>query len=287
MVKCPQCGAENEDDSRFCELCGEQIKTKSRIEEKQRTTVPKTTENKVKTEKGRENMNIGEIISESLRYPSSDWKKVIILGIFYAISILIIPLFLFLGYVFRIIKSTLDGSDELPDFDEWSEMFVDGLKVFVVGIVYFIIPSIVIIAGFAASYSVQAGTFTNPGLLAGALIIGIMLAIIFGLIETIATANMALSDSELGAAFRFSEILERISMIGWGKYIIWYIMMIVIGFVGSIIAGLLNIIPILGFIIAWLVVYPYLYMLHARSLALVFASSEEAREKPVEKPAAE
>ncbi|NYB51897.1 MAG: DUF4013 domain-containing protein [Methanobacteriaceae archaeon] len=227
-------------------------------------------------------MEIGEIISNSLSYPSEDWKKVLIFGVLFLISILIIPAFLVMGYFFRILKGSIAGFDELPDFDEWGEMFIDGLKLFVVQFVYFLIPFLVIVIGIWASIaSISTGTITNPsaafGLIGGTTIIGMILAIIFGLIATIAIANMALNNGELGAAFRFSEIMEQIAMIGWGKYIVWYIVMIVIGFIGGIIASVLNIIPIIGTIIALLVVYPYLYMFSARSLALLFASSVEVQ----------
>ena len=58
-------------------------------------------------------MDIGEIISDSIKYPSAGWTKVVILGV-----ILIIPIvnFIGLGYLFRIIKATFAGIDELPDF---------------------------------------------------------------------------------------------------------------------------------------------------------------------------
>lgn len=226
-------------------------------------------------------MDIGEIISDSLSYPSQDWKKVLILGILTIISILVIPAFLVMGYFFRILKSSIAGFDELPDFDEWGEMFIDGLKIFVVQFVYLLIPLIVIFIGMWASIAsisvTDAGTMTNPvlfmGLMGGTAIIGIILAIIFELIGSIAVANMALNNSEFGAAFRFGEILEKISMIGWGKYIVWYIVMIVISLIGGFIAGILNVIPFIGMIIAMLVVYPYLTMFSARSLALLFGSS--------------
>ncbi len=224
-------------------------------------------------------MEIGEIISDSLSYPSQDWKKVLIFGILFLLSILIIPAFLVMGYFFRILKGSIAGFDELPDFDEWGEMFIDGLKLFVVQFVYFLIPFIVIMLGIWASIaSISTGT-ADPGVFIGLIgvttLIGVVLAILFGLIASIAIANMALNNGELGAAFRFGEIMEKISMIGWGKYIIWYIVMIVIGFIGGIIASALNIIPLIGTIIALLVVYPYLYMFSARSLALLFASSVE------------
>lgn len=80
-------------------------------------------------------MDIGEIVSDSFRYPSTDWKKVIILGVISILSFLIIPIFLVLGYAFRVLKASLAGLEELPEFDEWVNMLVDGIKVFVVYIV--------------------------------------------------------------------------------------------------------------------------------------------------------
>ncbi len=226
-------------------------------------------------------MEIGEIISDSISFPSRDWAKILILGIFFLTSfIIIIPIFMVMGYCFRILKSSIAGFNELPDFDMLGEMFIDGLKVFIVTLVYFLIPILVIIiGGWASIASVSITGMADPtifiALLGGISLIGVVLATVFGLMATIAIANMALNGSELGAAFRFSEILEQISMIGWGKYIVWYIVMIVIGFIGSMITSLLSQIPIIGIIIAILLIYPYLYMFYARSVALLFTSNVE------------
>ena len=91
-----------------------------------------------------------------------------------------------------------------------------------------------------------------------------------------AIANMALYD-ELGAAFRFGEILDKIKMIGWGNYIIWYIFIWIIAFIIGFITGELNIIPILGTIIAFLVINPYFLMLYARLLGLIYESSLDSQ----------
>ncbi|MBV1767205.1 MAG: DUF4013 domain-containing protein, partial [Methanobacterium sp.] len=96
-------------------------------------------------------MDIGEIYSDAIQYPSSDWKKVIILGIITILSILIVPIFLVMGYVFRALKASIAGSEELPEFDEWGDMLVDGLKVFLVGFVYFLIPAIILFIGIGGS----------------------------------------------------------------------------------------------------------------------------------------
>ena len=226
-------------------------------------------------------MDIGEIVSDAIKYPSFEWKKVIILGILMLISFLIVPAFLVMGYVFRALKASIAGATELPEFDEWGEMFIDGLKVFVAQFIYFLIPAIVIFIGVWASLGTMnmmgpdaVLTGMSVGVITGGALIGMLLAIIFGLVAIIAVANMAYYDSDLGAAFNFSEILDHISDIGWVDYIIWYIVMIVIGAIGGFIAGILNIIPFIGTIIALLVVYPYLYLFYARSLALLFVSRD-------------
>jgi hypothetical protein len=221
-------------------------------------------------------MDIGEIISDSIKYPTSNWGKVLILGVIMIASILIVPIFLLIGYLFRIIKATLAGLDELPEFDEIGEMFVDGLKVFVVGIVYsipVIIISTIISAILGSSNS--ATLSLNPSMIWAFVIVYIVyiiIAVIIGLIEVIAIANMAYYDGDLGSAFRFSEILDHIARIGWGKYIATYIVIAIVAFVGFLI-GLLTLFIIVGIILLPLVIAPFIYMFGARAIALLFADA--------------
>lgn len=226
-------------------------------------------------------MDIGEIVSDSIEYPSSDWKKVIIFGLLLLISFLIVPIFLVFGYGFRALKASIAGADELPEFDEWGEMFIDGLKVFVVQFVYFLIPMLIILIVLIGSWASIAAMLTvgDPtafsGILFGVGFIGVMFAIIIGLIigliSTIAIAHMAANDSELSAAFQFSEILNIISQIGWSNYIIWYIVIGIISSIFFFVANLLNYIPIIGTIIAVLTISPYGQLFSYRALALLYA----------------
>ncbi len=225
-------------------------------------------------------MDIGEIVSDSIKYPLSDLKKVLILGFMFLISFLIVPIFLVMGYGFRALKASIAGAEELPEYDEWGEMFVDGLKVFVVQFVYFLIPALIIIIGSWASIAALAaasttGTMTDPtafiGIISGTVLIGGIVAIILGLIATIALANMAYNDSELGAAFRFGEIMNIISQIGWVDYIIWYVVIIIISMIIGIISGVIQIIPIIGTLVAILVIVPYAQLFFYRALALLYA----------------
>ncbi len=231
-------------------------------------------------------MDIGEIISDSIRYPTSNWGKVLILGVIMIASFLIVPVFLLIGYLFRIIKATLAGLNELPEFDEIGEMFVDGLKVFVVGIVYSI--PVVIISLILSALTGSSSTATiglNPAMIWAFVlvyIVYIIVAVIVGLIEVIAIANMAYYDGDLGAAFSFSEILDRIAKIGWGKYILAYIVIAIVAFIGFLI-GLLTLFILVGFILLPLVIAPFIYMFGARAIALLFVETiDEVPESPTE-----
>lgn len=212
-------------------------------------------------------MNVGEIIGEALDYPGSNLKKVLGLGALIIISLLIIPIFLVYGYNLRVLKATIAGFDELPDFDEWGDMLIDGLKVFVVSVAYMLIPLIVI---FSAVY------LTNSNPTAGVIIavIGIILAIIFGLVEQIAIAHMAFNDS-LGAAFQIGEILNIISEIGWVDYVIWYIAVIIIGGIGFVASFIIGIIPLIGpiisFVLTAILLEPYLNLFYYRAIGLRYA----------------
>jgi hypothetical protein len=206
-------------------------------------------------------MNINRNISDSITYPIKDWKKIIILGI-----ILIIPIvnFIGFGYYLRIMKSTLAGSDELPEFESIGELFIDGTKILIVCIIYSIVPLIFYILSFAfpgPSFSIIASIFV----------------IILSIFAYMGIANMANYNGEMRAALRYSEILDRIGAIGWGNYILWWIvLMFIIIFAGGIIGivGGVLLYFVLGFLV-FLVGYGYLVIFHARSIALTFASSRK------------
>ncbi|WP_424354156.1 DUF4013 domain-containing protein [Methanobacterium sp. MBAC-LM] len=224
-------------------------------------------------------MDIGDIIGDAVRYPSQDWKKVVTFGVFFLLNYVIIGILFWPGYALRALKATLAGSDELPEFGDWGEMVIDSLKLIIVSIVYSIIPAIVILIGiFGSAASIQnLGSLMSPaaalGLISGVVLIGIILEIIFSLALILAIANMALYDSDLGAAFRFSEIIDLAKSIGYVDYIIWFIVMIIVGIVIGIVAGILNVI-IIGILLTPLIVMPYAYLLYSRSLGLLVTSED-------------
>jgi hypothetical protein len=235
------------------------------------------------------NMDIGEIISDSIKYPTSDWVKVLVLGVIFLISFLIIPIFIAYGYIFRMIKATLAGLDELPEFDEIGEMFVDGLKILVVGIVY-AIPVIIIgliVNLIFGSFSSTTTTDLSAGMF-WALMIGnivyFIVALIVGLIAIMAIANMAYYNGDLGAAFRFGEILDYISRIGWGKYLVVYIVVAIIGIIIYLVAAFIGLLLlVVGIIITLPLAAAFISMFGSRAIALLFIDAvAEVPESPTE-----
>ncbi|MDZ7730637.1 MAG: DUF4013 domain-containing protein [Natrialbaceae archaeon] len=58
-------------------------------------------------------------------------------------SFLILPIFIVYGYFMNVVRESTAESPQVPKFEEWGDLFVDGLKVFVIGFVYMIIPTAV------------------------------------------------------------------------------------------------------------------------------------------------
>lgn len=194
---------------------------------------------------------------DSLRYPLKNWLKLIILGV-----ILLIPIvnLIGLGYCLKAIRSTFEGSNLLPGFDNIGELFINGIKLFIVGLIYSAVPLILFIVA-----SIFGSLFLWLALLAGMAI---------SIIAFMGIANMVYYNNDISAALRYQEIVETIGTIGWGKYIIWWIILMLIltiaGVAISIIGGVL-LYYILGFIFL-AVGYGYLTLFQARSIALTFAS---------------
>ncbi|MGB9978045.1 DUF4013 domain-containing protein [Methanobacterium sp.] len=282
-------------------------------------------------------MNIEEIVKDSVSYPLSDWKKILMLGIIivisgiagvavslnttniYLISLLVVIGFLvgFLvnGYMFRIIKSSLDGKSGLPEFNNWIDMCINGLKVFIAFIIY-LMPVILIISLFVPVFFHSTLTLESMGLTPLDLLInslnsvtipgifsfiGIldylslvtpegMLAFIIGMLYLfiitpmllVAIANMAYYEGEFRSAFRFSEILDEIRIIGRFNLIKWYLttgilFLILFTIISTCIVYIFNLadLSVIGGVLISLIITPYFYMYFARSVALYYMPDEE------------
>lgn len=162
------------------------------------------------------------MFGEAIRFPiagDSAVKNVLIGGILGMLGFLLIPVFFVQGYLVRVLRVAVEGGDEPPAFNEWGDMLVDGLKLFVISIAYFLVPTVLLfVALFAvigtAAVSSGAPGEVAPGAVAGAGIIGILLLLAAMLLFLLAAyllpaaaANFARHD-DLGKAFDFGTVID-------------------------------------------------------------------------------
>lgn len=189
-------------------------------------------------------------IEDAVTYPmeSDDWiVTVLIGGVMLFLSFLIIPAFIAYGYLVRAIRSNLDGEPEPPTFGDWGELFVDGLKVFVIGLVYMLIPLAVIIfttgtAVLAMFTGGEAGAAAGAGTLMIGMLVGFVLSLVFGYLAVVGIVNYA-HEGSFGSAFDIGTIKE----VGLdGDFAVPWLISVGIFIAAGFITGVLNIIPFLG-----------------------------------------
>lgn len=212
------------------------------------------------------------------------------------------------GYTLSIIRDAIDMNVSIPKLD-FAKNFVDGIKAIVLQIIYYIIPAIIVaivffISGapgalmkifnfFAENEALLNQTLNSTGAvntqifqmipqeyvaglingLAITAIIAVILYLIFGLLYEIALCRLAKYDS-LKEGLRFGEVFKDIRTIGIGKYVGWFILLIIIVFVLSIVMGIIISIPYIGMIISYLLCAPFIFLFTSRALGLIYIEAD-------------
>jgi len=195
------------------------------------------------------------------------WVKWILL----IISCIIFPLIM--GYMVRIFK----GAAPSPELKEWGGLFIDGIKLFVVALIY-AIPILILeylALGTAMATSMMSGNASAMmTAMAGAGVIAVLffiVAVVIGLITATAYIRFARTGS-FGEAFNLNAIFAHIGKIGWVPYIIALIIMVIIL---GIIEGICMLIPTVGIVIL-LIILPFLVLFYSRYLAVLYDSAGAA-----------
>ena len=276
-------------------------------------------------------MEIMEIIEDAFKFPSKDWAKLAIyivlvvisaillgagavlfaLGLIYDAVIALIGVILLIcglivvfivsGYQISIIKAGIEHAESAPEFN-WKGNLITGIKYFIVNIVYFIIPAIVVLIVawatnifgmiyemgnmmYVASANAPANAtveFTNvvpQSLLVNfgtavaiVAVVAFVLFIIFAIIQTMGQSRLAKTDS-LGNAINIPEAFRDIGRIGWGKVLAVVILVfVIIAVINAVITGLNNYIA--GISILSLIVTPYLNFFAGRATGLLYSDIE-------------
>ena len=219
-------------------------------------------------------MNLSENINNSLNYAkriASDIGRYVILVV---LDIIPIVNFIVSGYGARVIQSTPE-SNEPPKLERYGDMFIDGLKIFVAGFVYLIVPSILIALGVGSFFAGLFGLgrtgfgFAFAGLGIVVLLIGVVLLFLALIIFAIGVAHM-LKTNNFGKAFAFGEIRQIIGRIGWGRYLAWLLVLFIIWLLIAAVVGVISFVLPVGGII-FVLLSPFLVTFYSRSVGLMYS----------------
>ncbi|MBN1882687.1 MAG: DUF4013 domain-containing protein [Deltaproteobacteria bacterium] len=191
-------------------------------------------------------------IGKALKFPLNDenWIVKVLIGT----VLMIIPIvnFIPIGYVYNIFKKVLNKEEPvLAEWEGWGDLFVRGLMVFLIMLVYIIVPWIIMMIGvgiMSAGASNESGALTGLG--GFVMFIGGLLYLVVALLVPFALAHYAKNNEEFGAIFKFGDIIGNFFK-AVGDYLLAIVVMIGIFFV----LGIIGIIPILGWIVGILAIF--------------------------------
>lgn len=224
-------------------------------------------------------MDLKEIISNSFKYPGSNQehlntnrKRWLIFGLMMLAGYLLIPMIFTAGYGLRATRKTIQGDSEMPEFNSWKEMFVDGLKVIVTSVIYYLIPALFVFVGVVSLYMGK----NFMGLMF--ILIGIVFFIPALMLYFMAISNMA-NYRKLSAAFDVNEIFKRIKTIGYGRFFVWWLATMVVSVVFAACGKMVDMSSsVVGFFMVPLLFESFIALFQARSGGLIYNESLKTNE---------
>ena len=199
-------------------------------------------------------------VGKSIGYVFEDqkWTNKLLLGV--VVSVIPIVNFAYLGYLTIIMRNVSEHAPlPLPEWDNFADKFVRGAILFLAGLVYSL-PALLLFCPFGFLPFLRGGEEGANGLramFAGSLVLVSCALAIYGLLISFLFPAINLNfarKNTLGACFEFREIW-RIMSKNLSDYIVAWLISIAIAvaatFVVGLIAGVLFIIPCIGWIAGW------------------------------------
>ena len=152
-------------------------------------------------------MNYQSVLEDSFGYTRDALRGSWLRWLQLMVCVVVFPLIY--GYFVRIMRG------DTPDLGGWGRLFVDGLKLLVVYLVYVALMVLVAMALMGGA-GILAGT---NGLVAAVVaLVSFVLLILIWLVAQMAAVRFAKMES-LREAFNIPAVLAQIQRIGWGSYI--------------------------------------------------------------------
>lgn len=166
--------------------------------------------------------------------------KVLLGGVFMLASVVLIGIFFVYGYLARLVRNTVDGVQyPLPEWDDLGEFFSEGLRIFLITLIY-VLPIAAIIFAFIVPAILMGGLDNDSAdQLSGGLVSCVLcLAFPVGLALTAwlpGALMMAIVNRDFSSAFQFGHIWRFITA-NLGNYVLalvaWLVARMAAGIVG-------------------------------------------------------
>lgn len=176
--------------------------------------------------------------------------------------------FVISGYIVRVYR----GTTPPPAFDNRVSLFIDGIKLAIVGLVW-LIPAMIIFG--LAFVMIISGAVLGAAEVSSLMSAGFILTLI-GFIVLVITAVYAAfgcvrfaRTGSMREGLRLSALTGTIQAIGWGTYILALIIMGILAVLASLVISLLALIPFAGWVIE-LVLMPLIQVFSARYISRVY-----------------
>lgn len=257
------------------------------------------------------------MIKKSLKYPFVNIKDFIVVGtIFFFVQIVdfislyyfniqstyfigtvtvIIDIFIF-GFLVSIVRHTIQGRDDIPIF-YLKESFIQGIKAIILKIVYYLIPSFIILGivsfnGFDVNFSSKfiqiitlslkqsytlKGAFNafhmfdsllgNDLFLTG--ITALILFIIFDGLSFMSLGRLAETGS-FKEGLRLHLAYEKLKKMGFKSYAVWYFEFILFSLGFLLVTGFFATLPYIGVFIVGFILTPYYFMFKYREIGVIY-----------------
>ncbi len=210
-------------------------------------------------------------VAKAFTFVTEDERWMSKIGIGAAISLfffLIIPIPLLVGYLVGITRNVKEGVERpLPEWDDFGQLFKDGLSVIVGQIVYTLPFWVIMCIALVASAGLGSLTDVNEDVMAAGFLatwgLVICLSLVFAVVLFFLSPAIVIqyvNTNELGAMFRFGEVIA-IARENVGDIVIAALASFAASLVISVVLGVFSAIPIIGWCggpIIGIVVGPYL-----------------------------
>ncbi len=241
-------------------------------------------------------MDVGKIVSNSLKYPFRNIKKLPILFMLFVLVALIpigmildnryilicgfIAFFIFIlfvpGYLFSMVRIGIHESSVFPSLTFGNTIY-DSVRLWILRMAYMIVPALVFFISLSTVgmsslnliYEFKIPSFILTfGLV---LLLVLVVYIIFEVLLFFAKARLAYLDS-LTEALKINRVLSDIKNIGIFNIIKWLIIMAILMIVVSVVSSWIIAIPYVGLLIYLGIVLPILESIGNYSLGLLYSN---------------